>query len=45
MSYLLDTNLIGATAVVHGPTVVTRNVADVATMGVAMIAPWSGPQD
>lgn len=37
--------LIGATAVVHGLTVVTRNVADFATMGVAMIDPWSGPED
>lgn len=33
--------LMGATAVVHGLTVVTRNVADFETMGVAMIDPWS----
>lgn len=33
--------LIGATAIVHGLTVVTRNVADFETMGVAMIDPWT----
>lgn len=33
--------LIAATAVVHGLTVVTRNVADCEPMGVAVIDPWS----
>lgn len=32
--------LIAATAVVHGLTVVTRNIADFAPMGVALINPW-----
>lgn len=32
--------LIAATALVHGMTVVTRNVADFAPMGVAVIDPW-----
>lgn len=32
--------LIGATAIVHGLTVVTRNVADFEPMGVAVINPW-----
>ncbi|MBS4078086.1 MULTISPECIES: type II toxin-antitoxin system VapC family toxin [Pseudomonas] len=32
--------LIAATALVHGLTVVTRNVADFASSGVALINPW-----
>lgn len=32
--------LIAATALVHGLTVVTRNVADFAPMGVAIANPW-----
>lgn len=32
--------LIAATALVHGLTVVTRNVADFAPMGVAVSNPW-----
>lgn len=35
--------LIAATALVHGMTVVTRNVADFAPTGVAVVNPWSGP--
>lgn len=33
--------LIAATAAVHDLTVVTRNVADFATMGVPVVNPWS----
>lgn len=33
--------LIAATAFVHGLTVVTRNVADFASTGVAVLNPWS----
>jgi toxin FitB len=33
--------LIAATAIVHGLAVVTRNVADFADTGVAVINPWS----
>jgi predicted nucleic acid-binding protein len=33
--------LIAATALVHGMSVVTRNVADFEPMGVAVINPWS----
>jgi predicted nucleic acid-binding protein len=33
--------LIAATAIVHGMAVVTRNVADFADTGVAVINPWS----
>ena len=33
--------LIAATALVHGLTVVTRNVADFAPMGVRLLDPWS----
>lgn len=33
--------LIAATALVHGMTVVTRNVADFETTGVATLNPWS----
>lgn len=32
--------LIGATALVHGMTVVTRNVADFVPMGVPLLNPW-----
>ena len=32
--------LIGATALVHGMTVVTRNVDDFAAMGVPLLNPW-----
>jgi predicted nucleic acid-binding protein len=32
--------LIAATALVHGMTVVTRNVADFAATGVAVLNPW-----
>lgn len=32
--------LIAATALVHGMTIATRNTADFATMGVALIDPW-----
>ena len=34
--------LIAATAIVHGMTVVTRNVADFRTAGVRIFDPWSG---
>lgn len=34
--------LIAATALVHGMTVVTRNVRDFAPMGVKVIDPWQG---
>lgn len=34
--------LIAATALVHGMTVVTRNVADFAATGVALLNPWEG---
>jgi toxin FitB len=33
--------LIAATALVHGVTVVTRNVADFAATGVTLINPWA----
>jgi predicted nucleic acid-binding protein len=33
-------SLIAATALVHGMTVVTRNVADFEKMGVALLNPW-----
>ena len=33
--------LIAATAIVHGMTVVTRNVADFKTTGAAVVDPWS----
>ena len=35
--------LIAATALVHGMTVVTRNVADFETTGVQTFNPWSAP--
>ena len=34
--------MIAATALVHGMTVVTRNVADFAPMGVPTLNPWRG---
>jgi len=36
--------LIAATALVHGLTVVTRDVADFSPMGVALINPWEPQQ-
>ncbi len=36
--------LIAATALTHGLTVVTRNVADFEPTGVAMINPWLAPR-
>ena len=35
--------LIAATALVHGMTVVTRNVADFEMMGVEVLNPWNAP--
>ena len=37
-------SLIAATALVHGMTVVTRNVADFALMGVTLLNPWLASQ-
>ena len=37
--------LIAATALVHGLTVVTRNVVDFESTGVLLINPWSSPED
>ncbi|HLK81051.1 MAG TPA: type II toxin-antitoxin system VapC family toxin [Xanthobacteraceae bacterium] len=34
---------IAATAMVHGLTVVTRNVADFKSVGVALLNPWAAP--
>ena len=34
--------LIGATAIIHGLTVVTRNTSDIARTGAPVIDPWSG---
>jgi toxin FitB len=36
--------LIAATALVHGMTIVTRNVADFLPTGVAILNPWELPQ-
>jgi predicted nucleic acid-binding protein len=35
--------LIAATALVHGMTVVTRNIADFVTSGVPLLNPWDDP--
>jgi predicted nucleic acid-binding protein len=37
--------LIAATALVHGMTVVTRNVVDFRATGVALINPWDGSDE
>ena len=37
--------LIAATAIVHGMTVVTRNVADFQATGAEVIDPWAGPRE
>lgn len=39
----LRDGFIAATALVHGMTVVTRNVADFAPTGVPTLNPWIGP--
>ena len=39
----LRDGLIAATALVHGMTIVTRNVADFEPTGVAVLNPWAGP--
>lgn len=36
-------SLIAATALVHGMTLVTRNVADFQSTGVAILNPWKAP--
>lgn len=36
-------SLIAATALVHGMTLVTRNVADFQSTGVAILNPWEAP--
>jgi predicted nucleic acid-binding protein len=36
--------LIAATALVHGMTVVTRNLADFEATGVPLLNPWDAPQ-
>jgi toxin FitB len=36
--------MIAATALVHGPTVVTRDVADFEATGVALVNPWQSQQ-
>ncbi|WP_234732025.1 type II toxin-antitoxin system VapC family toxin [Acidocella facilis] len=36
--------LIAATALVHGMTIVTRNVADFHATGVPLLNPWAAPQ-
>lgn len=37
-------SLIAATALVHGMTVVTRNISDFEVTGVPVLNPWSDPQ-
>lgn len=37
--------LIAATALVHGMTVVTRNLADFKATGVSLLNPWEGPHE
>jgi hypothetical protein len=41
----LRDGLIAATALVHGMTVVTRNVPDFAPTGVPTLDPWTAPRD
>jgi len=41
----LRDGLIAATALVHGMTVVTRNVTDFAPTGVPTLDPWTAPRD
>jgi hypothetical protein len=36
--------LIAATALVHGMTIVTRNVTDFQATGVALLNPWDASQ-
>lgn len=36
--------LIAATALVHGMTIVTRNIADFQATGVPLLNPWDAPQ-
>lgn len=38
-------SLIAATALVHGMTLVTRNVADFLSSGVAILNPWETPEN
>lgn len=38
-------SLIAATALVHGMTLVTRNVADFLSSGVAILDPWETPEN
>lgn len=38
-------SLIAATALVHGMTLVTRNVADFLSCGVPMLNPWEAPEN
>lgn len=40
---LVRDGLIAATALLHGMTVVTRNVADFTPTGVRLLNPWSAP--
>jgi hypothetical protein len=43
LMYLLDTNVVSElrkTALVHGLTVATRNVADFVSTGVGVLNPW-----
>jgi toxin FitB len=35
---------IAATALVHGMTIVTRNLADFAPIGVPLVNPWGAPR-
>ena len=41
--HLVRDGLIAATALVHGMTVVTRNMADFESTGVRVINPWAEP--
>jgi predicted nucleic acid-binding protein len=42
---LIDDGMIAATAVVHGLTVVSRNVHDFERLGVKVLNPFSSPAD